>query len=66
MTQDDLLYRLCPRVFAIAAELGTMRAARRTMGIHPSTRYRWKRAAGPPRPGDPGAKPLPQRAAAED
>ena len=43
MTQDDLLYRFRPRVFAIAAELGTVRAACRAMGIHPSTYYRWKR-----------------------
>jgi hypothetical protein len=37
VTQDDLLYRFRPRVFAIAAELRTVRAACRTMGIHPST-----------------------------
>jgi hypothetical protein len=43
VTQDDLLYRFRPRVFAIAAELGTVRAACRAMGIHPSTYYRWKR-----------------------
>jgi transposase-like protein len=43
VTQDDLLYRFRPRVFAIAAELGTMRAACQAMGIHPSTCYRWKR-----------------------
>ena len=43
MTQDDLLYRFRPRVFAIAAEFGTVRAACRAMGIHPSTYYRWKR-----------------------
>jgi integrase len=66
VTQDDWLYRFRPRVFAFAAELGTVRAACRAMGIHPSTYCCWKRAAGPPRPGDPGAKPLPQRAAAED
>jgi hypothetical protein len=30
-------------VFAIAAELGNVRAAGRAMGIHPSTYYRWKR-----------------------
>jgi transposase-like protein len=43
VTQDDLLYRFRPRVFAIAAELGTVRAACRAIGIHPSTYYRWKR-----------------------
>jgi hypothetical protein len=43
VTQDDLLYRFRPRVFAIAAELGTVRAACRAMGIHPWTYYRWKR-----------------------
>jgi transposase InsO family protein len=43
MTQDDLLYRFRLRVFAIAAELGNVRAACRAMGIHPSTYYRWKR-----------------------
>jgi integrase len=30
-------------VFAIAAELGTVRGACRAMGIHPWTYYRWKR-----------------------
>jgi hypothetical protein len=43
VTQDDLLYRFRPRVFAIAAELGTVRAACQAMGIHPSTYHRWKR-----------------------
>ena len=43
MTQDDLLYRFRLRTFAIAAELGNVRAACRAMGIHPSTYYRWKR-----------------------
>jgi transposase InsO family protein len=42
VTQDDLLYRFRLRVFAIAADLGNMRAACRAMGIHPSTYYRWK------------------------
>ena len=42
MTQDDLLYRFRLRTFAIAAELGNVRAACRAMGIHPSTYYRWK------------------------
>jgi hypothetical protein len=43
VTQNDLLYRSRPRVFAIAAERGTVRAACRAMGIHPWTCYRWKR-----------------------
>ena len=43
MTQDDLLYRFRLRTFAMAAELGNVRAACRAMGIHPSTYYRWKR-----------------------
>ena len=43
MTQDDLLYRFRLRVFAMAAELGNVRAACRAMGIHPSTYYRWQR-----------------------
>jgi Helix-turn-helix domain len=42
VTQDDLLYRFRLRTFAIAAELGNVRAACRAMGIHPSTFYRWK------------------------
>jgi transposase InsO family protein len=43
VTQDDLLYRFRLRVFAMAAELGNVRAACRAMGIHPFTYYRWKR-----------------------
>jgi transposase-like protein len=43
VTQDDLLYRFRLRTFAIAAELGNVRAACRAMGIHPSTYYRWQR-----------------------
>jgi transposase len=43
VTQDDLLYRFRLRTFAVAAELGNVRAACRAMGIHPSTYYRWKR-----------------------
>jgi transposase len=42
VTQDDLLYRFRLRVFAMAAELGNVRAACRAMGIHPSTFHRWK------------------------
>ena len=43
MTQDDLLYRFFPRTFAMAVELGNMRAACRAMCIHPWTYRRWKR-----------------------
>jgi hypothetical protein len=43
VTRDDLLYRFRLRTFAMAAELGNVRAACRAMGIHPSTYYRWKR-----------------------
>jgi hypothetical protein len=35
VTQDDLLYRFRLRAFAMAAELGNVRAACRAMGIHP-------------------------------
>ena len=38
MTQDDLLYRFRLRVFAIAAELGNVRAACRAMWIPPTQR----------------------------
>ena len=43
MTTDDALYRFRLRVFALAAELGSVRAACRAMDIHPSTYYRWRR-----------------------
>jgi Helix-turn-helix domain len=52
-------------VFAIAAELGTVRAACRSMGIHPSTCYRWKRQLDRHGP-EILAQALPPRAAAED
>jgi hypothetical protein len=42
LTVDDALYRYRLRVFALAQELGSVRAACRAMGIHPSTFYRWK------------------------
>jgi transposase-like protein len=42
VTQDDLLYRFRLRTFALASELGNVRAACRAMGIHPSTYDRWK------------------------
>jgi Helix-turn-helix domain len=50
VTQDDLLYRFRLRVFAMAQELGNVRAACRAMGIHPSTYYRWKRQLDRHRP----------------
>jgi transposase len=42
VTLDDAVYRYRLRVFALAGELGNVRAACRAMGIHPSTYYRWK------------------------
>jgi len=45
VTADDLLYRYRLRALALAGELGNVRAACRTLGIHPSTYYRWKRTA---------------------
>jgi len=42
LTQDDALYRFRLRALAPATELGNVRAARRAMGIHPSTFYRWR------------------------
>ena len=43
MSPDDALYRFRLRVFALAEELGNVRAACRAMGIHHSTCYRWRR-----------------------
>ena len=42
MTPEDVLYRQRLRTFALAEELGSVRAACRVMGIHHSTFYRWK------------------------
>lgn len=42
MVNDDVLYRFRLRLFSLAAELGNVRAACRTMGVHPSTYYRWR------------------------
>ena len=42
MGNDDALYRFRLGVFALAKELGNVRAACRMMGIHHSTFYRWK------------------------
>lgn len=45
MTADDALYRFRLRLFALAGEIGSVRAACRTMGVHPSTYYRWRALA---------------------
>ena len=42
MVNDDVLYRFRLRLFSLADELGHVRAACRTMGVHPSTYYRWR------------------------
>ena len=42
MTDDDVLFRFRLRLFALADELGNVRAACRAMGVHPSTFYRWR------------------------
>ena len=43
MTSDDVIHRYRMRLFALAAELGNVRAACRQMGVHHSTYYRWAR-----------------------
>jgi transposase InsO family protein len=42
VSDDDVLYGYRLRLFALAGEVG-VRAACRTMGVHHSTYYRWKR-----------------------
>ena len=42
MTPDDVIHRYRLRLFALADELGNVRAACRQMGIHHSTYYRWR------------------------
>jgi transposase InsO family protein len=42
VTHDDALFRFRLRVFAVAEELGNVRAACRMFGVHPSTFYRWR------------------------
>jgi transposase InsO family protein len=42
MSEDDVLFGYRLRLFALAGEIG-VRAACRTMGVHHSTYYRWKR-----------------------
>jgi hypothetical protein len=39
---DDVLYRFRLRLFSLAVELGNVRAACRTMGVHPSTDFLWR------------------------
>ena len=43
MTNDDLIYRSRLRLFALAKELGSVRAACRLLGVHHATYYRWRR-----------------------
>lgn len=45
MTSDDALFRLRVRALGLAQEMGSVRAACRSMGIHPSTFYRWRHQA---------------------
>jgi transposase InsO family protein len=42
VVNDDVLYRFRLRLFSLAGELGNVREACRTMGVHPSTYYRWR------------------------
>jgi transposase InsO family protein len=42
VVNDDVIYRFRARLFSLAEELGNVRAACRTMGVHPSTYYRWR------------------------
>jgi len=41
LTTDDVIHRFRLRLFALAQELGNVRAACRQMGVHHSTYYRW-------------------------
>ena len=43
MTDDDVLYRFRLRLFALADEVGNVRAASRILGVDPSTYYRWRK-----------------------
>ncbi len=45
MIPDDVLYRQCVCAFALAEELGSVRAACRMLGSHHSTFYRCKQEA---------------------
>jgi transposase InsO family protein len=43
VTEHDALHRFRVRLFGLVQELGSVRAACRAMGVHPSTYYRWRR-----------------------
>jgi transposase InsO family protein len=43
LSNDDALYRFRVRVFYLAQQMNSVRAACRAMGIHPSTYYRWRK-----------------------
>ena len=42
MVDDDVLYRFRLRLFSLAAELGNVREACRTFGVHRCTYCRWR------------------------
>lgn len=44
MTNDDLIFKFRLRLFALAEEMGSVRAACRAMGVHHSSYYRWRKA----------------------
>jgi transposase-like protein len=43
LTKDDVIHRSRLRLFALAREMGSVRAACRLLGVHHSTYYRWRR-----------------------
>ena len=43
MTHDDVLHHFRVRLFALADELGNVRAACWMLGVHPSTYDRWRK-----------------------
>src|SRR5256885_11214373 len=43
LTNDDVIHRSRLRLFALAREMGSVRAACRLLGVHHSTYYRWRR-----------------------
>ena len=43
MTNDDVIHRSRLRLFGLAKEMGSVRAACRLLGVHHSTYYRWQR-----------------------
>jgi hypothetical protein len=43
LTNDDVIHRSRLRLFALAGETGSVRAACRLLGVHHSTYYRWRR-----------------------